>query len=110
MHCRKVILYYVPFKSKDANKTTLCILRSLDECACILWLFYSFNIVWYMPNAGHLKMNKILFLHSRNLCSSEASNNIQIIKTQYYILTRNILRMDWLKKLEAGRPVRRLLR
>lgn len=86
MHCRNVILYYVPFKSKDANKTTTHFEKSR--------LFYSFNIVWYMPNAGHLKMNKILFLHSRNLCSSEASNNKQIIKTQYYILTSNIHRMD----------------
>lgn len=40
-----------------------------------------------MPNVGLSKMNKILFLHSRNIWSSEG--NKHIIKAVLY-LTRNI--------------------
>lgn len=58
------------------------------------------------PVCGHLKMNKILFLRSRNIRSSEG--NKQIIQAVLY-LTRNIHRTDWLKNLGAGRAVQRLL-
>lgn len=46
-----------------------------------------------MPNAGHLKMNKIYFLCSKNAFSSERNNSSQVINPICY-LTGCICRID----------------
>lgn len=110
--------------SKDANETTVWAFWEIwmvsfflpvkqrnwiDDCLCILWLYlYSFIYLifiecYYMPNAGHLKMNKIYFLCSKNAFSSERNNSSQVINPICY-LTGCICRIDWLNKLEAGDP------